>query len=248
MAFSVPRSVDHRRKDEECEAGDLRAWTNAMKSWMTSVGTYMANLGVVVVVILGMSALALLTWLIVVSFTNGEIPRDWLIFLGSIWLALVSCFAGGLELVFGRDRPWRRGALAGSVTCLLLAVLALYLHGSREYHPIDTADAARPMLEFLIKQEARSSPDKIRVVDLGRQIRNIRILGPQMSFDPATARYIEFDPLTDEILLRKLAGENRFFRIAEELENTAANVLSLQEVGNSTARRGPIPLFGLFDR
>lgn len=163
------------------------------KSWMTSVAMYMAILGGVVVAILAMSALALLTWLIAGSVANDEIPRDWLIFLGSICLALASCFAGGLTLVFGRDRPWRRGALAGSVTCLLLAVLALYLHGSREYHPIDTAEAARPMLEFLIKQEARSSPDKIRVVDLGRQIRNIRVLGPQMSFDPPTARYIEFE-------------------------------------------------------
>lgn len=164
-----------------------------MKSWMTSVAMYMATLGVVVVVILAMSALALLTWLIAGSVVNDEIPRDWLIFLGSIWLALASCLAGGLTLVFGRDRPWRRGALAGSVTCLLLAVLGAYLHGSREYHPIDTADAARPMLEFLIKQEARSSPDKIRVIDLGRQIRKIRIVGPQMSFDPQTARYINFE-------------------------------------------------------
>ncbi|OAI84237.1 hypothetical protein AYO27_13410 [Rhizobium sp. GHKF11] len=153
----------------------------------------MVILGVVVVVILAMSALALLTWVIVPSVTNDEIPREWLIFLGSIWLALVSCLAVGLTLVFGRDRHWRRGALAGSVTFLLVAVLALYLHVSREYHPIDTAEAARPMLEFLIRQKARSFPDKIRVVDLGRQIRNIRILGPQMSFDPPTARYIEFE-------------------------------------------------------
>ena len=164
-----------------------------MKNWMAAVAKYMATLGVGVVVILAMSALALLTLLIVVSVANGEIRRDWLIFPGSIWLALVSCLAGGLTLVFGTDRPWRRGAIAGSVTGLLLAVIALYLHGSREYHPIDTAEAARPMLEFLIKQEARSAPDKIRVVDLGRQIRNIRILGPQMSFDPPTARYIEFE-------------------------------------------------------
>jgi hypothetical protein len=106
---------------------------------------------------------------------------------------LASCFAGGLTLVFGRDRPWRRGAIAVAATCLLLAVLSVYLQGSREYHPIDTADAARPMLEYLIKQRARSSPDEIRIVDLGRQIRNIRILGPQMSFDPPTARYIEFE-------------------------------------------------------
>ncbi len=167
-----------------------------MKCWMTSAATYMAMLGVVVVVILAMSALALLTWLIVVSVANDEIPRDWLIFLGSIWFAFASCFAGGLTLAFGRvalGGAARRGALASSVTCLLLAVLALYLHGSREYHPIDTAEAARPMLQFLIKQKARSSPDKMRVFDLGRQIRNIRILGPQMSFDAQTARYIEFE-------------------------------------------------------
>ncbi len=164
-----------------------------MKRRMTSVTKYMATLGVVVAVILAMSALALLTWLIAVSVGNGEIQKDGVIFLGSIWLALASCFAAGLTLILGRERRWRRGALAGSVACLLLAVLALYLHGSREYHPIDTEEAARPMLEFLIKQEARSSPDKIRVVDLDRQIRNIRILGPRMSFDPPTARYIEFE-------------------------------------------------------
>ncbi|WP_331371287.1 hypothetical protein [Sinorhizobium chiapasense] len=161
-----------------------------MKSWMTSVAMYMAILGVVVIVILAMSGLALLTWLIIVSVQNDEITRDWLILLGSIWLALASCFAGGVTLAFGKGHPWRRGALAGSATGLLLAV---YLQGSREYRPIDTADAARPMLEFLINQQVRSSPDEIRVVDLGRQIRNIRILGPRMSFDPSTARYIEFE-------------------------------------------------------
>jgi hypothetical protein len=55
-----------------------------MKSWMTSVAMYTAILGVVVVVILAMSGLALLTWLIIVSVANDEITRDWLIFLGSI--------------------------------------------------------------------------------------------------------------------------------------------------------------------
>lgn len=98
-----------------------------------------------------------------------------------------------MTLVLGRDRHWRRGALTGSVACLLLAVLALYLHSSREYHPIDTEAAARPMLEFLIKQEARSSPGKIRVVDLDRQICNIRILGPPDDIRSPTARYIEFE-------------------------------------------------------
>nr|WP_250810684.1 hypothetical protein [Neorhizobium tomejilense] len=53
---------------------------------MTSVTKYTATLGVVVVVILAMSALALLTWLIAISVGNGETQKDGLIFLGSIGL------------------------------------------------------------------------------------------------------------------------------------------------------------------
>jgi hypothetical protein len=57
-----------------------------MKRRMTSVTKYTATLGVVVVVILAMSALALLTWLIAISVGNGETQKDGLIFLGSIGL------------------------------------------------------------------------------------------------------------------------------------------------------------------
>ncbi len=159
---------------------------------------------VVVFVILAMAGLALLTLLLVVSVANDEITREPLIMLLSIWLALASCLAGGLTLASSTDGRLRRGALAGSATCLLLGILgaavAAYVHETREYRPINTAAEARPWLERLLKQRARSSPNAFKIIDLDRQIRNIRVQGPQMSFDPETARYIEFDTGCGEVI------------------------------------------------
>ncbi|MBD9511945.1 hypothetical protein IB265_34925 [Ensifer sp. ENS10] len=168
-----------------------------MKSWMTSVAMTVAISAVVVVVILAMTALAMLTFPIVALVRDDEIAREPLVILLSIWLVLASCLGGGFTLFAIKDRPWRRGALAASTTCLLLGVLgagvAAYVQGTRDYRPINTAEEARPWLERLLKQRARSSPKEFKIIDLDRQIRNILIHGPQMSFDPATARYVEFE-------------------------------------------------------
>lgn len=56
------------------------------------------------------------------------------------------------------------------------------------------------------------------------------------------------DPLADEELLRKLAGEDRLFRVPEEFEDAAANIAALQEVGNTATRRGSVSLLGLYNR
>jgi hypothetical protein len=72
-------------------------------------------------------------------------------------------------------------------------VIAAYVQGAPEHRPINTAAEARPWLERLLKQRARSSPGAFKIVDLDRQIRNIRVDGPRMSFDPETARYVEFE-------------------------------------------------------
>jgi hypothetical protein len=171
--------------------------TAMMKRWMTSVAATPAIFAAVVVVILVMTALALLTFLLVVSVRSDEIIREPPIILLSVWLALASCFTGGLTLAAGKDRPWRRRVLAVSATCLLVSllgtVIAAYVQGTPEHRPINTAAEARPWLEMLLKQRARSLPGAFKIVDLDRQIRNIRVHGPSMSFDPETARYIEFE-------------------------------------------------------
>ncbi|MBP2235309.1 hypothetical protein J2Z31_001801 [Sinorhizobium kostiense] len=168
-----------------------------MKYWMTSVAMTVAIFANVVVIILAMTALALLTFHIVSLVRYDEIAREELVILLLIWLILASYLVGGFTLFASKDRPWRRGALAASTTCLLLGVLgagvAVYVQGTREYRPINTAAEARPWLERLLKRWARSFPDAYRIVDLDGQIRNIRVHGPSMSFDPETARYIEFE-------------------------------------------------------
>ena len=168
-----------------------------MKSWITSGAITVAIFAVVVVVILAMSALTLLTFLTVALVRYDEIAREPLVTLLSIWLVLASCLVGGFTLFTSKDRLWRRSALAASTTCLLLgffgAGVAAYVQGTHEYRPINTAAEARPSLQRLLNQRARSSPEEFKIVDLDRQIRNIRVHGPQMSSDPETARYIEFD-------------------------------------------------------
>lgn len=167
-----------------------------MKSWMTSVAMTVAIFALVVVVITAMTALTLLTVLIVYSLTGDEITRQSTITLVSIWLSLAG-LAATCTFVVGKDWPWRRKALAGSATCLLFGMLgiaaAAYVQETREYHTINTPADARPWLETLLKQRSRSFPDAFKIVDLDRQIRNIRVHGPSMSFDPETARYAEFE-------------------------------------------------------
>lgn len=58
---------------------------------------------------------------------------------------------------------------------------------------IDTEADARPVIERLVRQRARSYPDTMRIIDLQRQIRNIAINGPSMDFEADWTRYIKFD-------------------------------------------------------
>ncbi len=51
----------------------------------------------------------------------------------------------------------------------------------------------RPLLETQLKLQVRSFPAFGRIEDLDRQIRNVRINGPAMTFEPETTRYITFD-------------------------------------------------------
>lgn len=59
--------------------------------------------------------------------------------------------------------------------------------------PLDTEEAVRLRIEHLLRRKAYSLRSFMRVAELSEQVRNVRIDGPGIAFEPPNARYVTFD-------------------------------------------------------
>lgn len=193
----------------------------------------------VVVFILTMTGLVFLTYAIAEMLMGGEYLAEVMICVVSLWVSLAAGLVVSGTLIAGGEWRWRRCVLGVSGICLLFGLSGTAVGASiiqtREYRPMNTAAEARPWLESMLKQRVRSFPNALKVIDLGRQIRNIRVLGPKMTFEPETARYVEFELDTGcgsvvRLTASLVPGEGEISLLSRQIVHTEDPRLTLKQV------------------
>jgi hypothetical protein len=149
----------------------------------------------------GLLSLAILSLVIMLRWP--EVPgienMEWQAMLSAVlfWLSVATALAALVTRSRRRKRSLGgvvfRIASSISLACFTGAVGAAILQANQSHRPLNTEADVRPRLERLLKQRVRGSPKFSRIGNLSQQIRNVRISGPSMTFEPETTRYVKFD-------------------------------------------------------
>ncbi|MAU94758.1 MAG: hypothetical protein CMP81_02550 [Fulvimarina sp.] len=151
----------------------------------------------VVCALLALFCLSLLIFVLWSDYLQiGNVTWQAMIAVHFWWIAIAAGLAALAVSRYRKMHSARKTAFwvaAGiALPSLALAGGATFLQANLPSQPLNTEQDVRPRLETLLKQRVRSIPQFARIDDLDRQIGNIRISGPAMTFEPETTRYVAF--------------------------------------------------------
>ncbi|MBB3952581.1 hypothetical protein [Aureimonas jatrophae] len=171
------------------------------KAYTTLATRILGLLLLAVLLMAGLLALVLASIAIAIAWTDhrdlGNVTWQAMVTVHSAWIAIAAALVALLSFRHRKSSSVGRTLFQLSSRTLLaflpIAAIAAFWQANLPSRPLNTEADVRPRLEPLLKQRVRGFPQFARIESLPEQIRNVRIKGPSMTFEPDTTRYVTFD-------------------------------------------------------